>query len=450
MKKHVPAMAALLIGASLLSACGNDNSNAGSNQTGADAGGNADNNQEVTIQYWHTQTEEDRVKQLKALISKFESENKGVHVEQIPIAEEDFPTKISAALAANKLPAIIEGGIDAMQLLGSQEVSDTATSEAVINELGKDDFYTGALASLKNPDGEGYLGVPISGWVQGIWYNKKIFAEKGLQPPTTWENILKAAQTLNAADKKQYGIVIGKAKDDFTEQTFSQFALSNDAKIFDQNGDPAFTSDQMKEALTYYKDLSKFTPPGATTWRDAHDLYLSGSVPMMMYSTYIMPDLSKNAELAKNTGFAIPEHKNKATFGQITGLAITNTIDKSETEAAKKFVSFLMQKENNINYLHIAPGGANPTRKSVASDPTYLENPILKAFGETAALIPAGLENLQRFGFQDNKTYTVMGDISSRFIIPEAVNSITEHDGDVNEAADKAEASMKETVAQSK
>ncbi len=431
MKKFAVLGIILALSLSVLTACGSEKT---------------DDNGQLTIQYWHTQTEEERVAVLKELIKDFEAKNPGIKVEQVPVPEEDFSSKIPAALGANRLPAIVEGGISHMLFLGSEEASDTVMHEEIINQLGRDDFFSGALKTMKKPNGKGYYGVPVSGWVQGIWYNKALFKEKGLEPPDTWESILKAARAFHDPKHKRYGIVIGTAKDDFTEQTFSQFALSNQANVFDKKGKVRFNTPEMVEALRYYKELSKYTPPGAESWREAREMYLSGRAPMVMYSTYIMGDLAGNSKLIKETGFAILEHKSKAAFGEITALSIANTISKREREAAKKFVLFLMQKENYIKYLHMSPGGSNPTRKSIANDPEYLDNEVLKKYGKTAVSIATGLETLQRFGFQDGKVYPQMGDISAQFIIGEAVYNMTEHNRDPKAVANTAQQKMKETA----
>jgi multiple sugar transport system substrate-binding protein len=434
MKRKLSLFSVIVLSLSVLGAC--------SSQSKTEQAGGSEEGKEVTIQYWHTQTEQERVDQIKALIEDFEAKNEGIHVEQVPVPEEDFPSKISAALGANQLPAIIEGGIDHMFFLGTQGVADTNTHESIIQEIGEEDFYDGAIKTMKNPEGQGYYGIPISGWVQGIWYNDKLFKEKGLEPPTTWENILKAAKAFHDPKNKKYGIVIGTAKDDFTEQTFSQFALSNNAVIFDKNGKVHFNSPEMVQTLEYYKKLAEYTPPGAESWREAREMYLSGRAPMVMYSTYIMGDLAQNKELAKVTKFVVPENKQQATFGQITSLAIMNTVSEKEKEAAKKFVLFLMQKENNIKYLHMSPGGSNPTRKSITKDPAYMENDVLKAYGKTVVDIASSLETLQRFGFQDGVVYPQMGDISAQLIIGEAIYNMTEHGVSPKEAAKAAQEKM--------
>ncbi|MBM7553380.1 ABC transporter substrate-binding protein [Thalassobacillus pellis] len=401
----------------------------------------------VAIEYWHMQVEEERVNVIEELIADFEEKNPDIDVKQVPIAEGDFPTKISASLGAGQMPALLEVGVDQALMLGQENVLSTELHTKIIKDIGKDDFYDGALNFTRAPGENGYYGVPMYGWVQGIWYRKDLFKEKGLEPPTNWENILKAAKAFHDPDNDKYGIVVGTNEDDFAEQTFSQYAISNKARVFGKEGKINFNSNEMVEALDYYKQLSQFTPPGAESWREARELYLSERAPMVMYSSYLMSDLVSN-DMADVTGFAIPEKKQPATFGQITSLAIPNTVSDEEKAASEKFLRFLMEDENYIKYLHMSPGGANPTLKSIAESEKYLSNETLKAYGEGAADIAAGLESLKRFGFQENTVYPEMGDISSKHIIGKAIFNMTVQDQSPKEVAEKAQESMKKTVNQ--
>jgi multiple sugar transport system substrate-binding protein len=106
----------------------------------------------------------------------------------------------------------------------------------------------------------------------------------------------------------------------------------------------------------------------------------------------------------------------------------------------------MLEKENYIPFLHMSAGGSNPVRKSIAKDPAYLDHEVLKSFGEVAGEIPNGLENLQRFGFQDGKMYPQMGDISAQFIISEAIYNMTEHGTSAGDAAKTAQSKMEKAV----
>lgn len=400
---------------------------------------------EVNIQYWHMQVEEDRVAVIDDLISDFEKENPGITVDQVAIQEDDFSTKISASLGAQQMPALLEVVVDQSLFLGKEGVLATELHKEIISNIGEDQYFDGPLNITKSPNDDGYYGVPVSGWVQGIWYRKDLFEEKGLEAPTTWENILAAAKAFHDPDNKQYGMVIGTSEDEFAEQTFSQFALSNNSNVFDPNGDVTFNTDGMIEALDYYKNLAQYTPPGAESWREARDLYISENTPMVMYSSYLMSDLVAEG-LADKTGFTLPEKKQPASFGEVTSLAISNTVSEEKQKAAKKFIEFVMKKENYINYLHMSPGGSNPTIASIAEDPKYLENEVLKAYGDEATKIASGLNNLQRFGFTEGVLYPEMGDISAKVIIGKGIFDMTVEDKTPKEVAEQAQTSMEDTV----
>ena len=77
-----------------------------------------------------------------------------------------------------------------------------------------------------------YIAAPISGWVQGIWYDKEKLSEAGFSEPENWDDILKIAQHFTDKENKQYGIAMPTAEGTMSEQAFSQFALSNGANVF--------------------------------------------------------------------------------------------------------------------------------------------------------------------------------------------------------------------------
>ena len=53
-------------------------------------------------------------------------------------------------------------------------------------------------------------------------------------PPKTYDDLLKAAQTLNAEDRDDSGITLATAPgDSFTQQTFEDLALANGCQLVD-------------------------------------------------------------------------------------------------------------------------------------------------------------------------------------------------------------------------
>ncbi|MBM7557027.1 ABC transporter substrate-binding protein [Halanaerobacter jeridensis] len=407
--------------------------------------GDDDEDEPTKITYWTTQVESSRLEVIKGLAKKF-TEETGIEVKVVPVEENDFSTKLSAAQAGNKLPQVMEMGVQKILRLGNAGLLDIEAAGDVINSYGRDDFYQGPLEMTQVANGDGNYAVPFHGWVQGIWYREDWFEEAGLEAPTNWENILKAAKHFHKPDQKQYGIIFGTKKDAYARQTFTQFALSNDARVFNEEGELVYNSPEMLETYKYLKDLANYTQPGPETWRDGRNLFLNDQVAMMFYSTYIMSDLV-GENMVEKTGFASKmEHSSAATFGQVVGLSITSTNSDAKEEAAKKFVKFLHDKKNYIEFLHMAPGGMNPVRKSIAQSKEYKDNKTISVYGDKATEIASGLDNIGKFGFVGGKVFPKMGDIGARYVIGDSINQMTERDWEAQKALDYATNKMKEIV----
>ncbi|SFL53672.1 ABC transporter substrate-binding protein [Halanaerobium salsuginis] len=412
----------------------------------------------TTVEYWTTQTEEDRVEVINNLIDRFEAENPNYEINLVTVQENDIPTKLVAGMAAGRLPEIVEMGAEVILKMGAEGMISKADVNTVIDKIGSNDFFKGSLKMLASPD-SGYYGVPFHGWVQGIWYREDLFKEKGLKPPTNWNNIIKAAETFNNPAEQKYGIVIGTNKDAYTRQTFTQYALANNARIFSEDGKIIFNSPAMIETLDFYNRLAQFTPPGPNGWRDARDLYLAGRVPMMMYSTYIMDDIGLEAtayqgekgsivaNLVDKTAFANKmTQKSDSVFGQIMGLTFIKGNKDDQMEGARLFAEFLLSGDNYIDFLHMAPGGMNPVRSSIAENSHYLDNNVLEVWGEKAGEIAGGLDSIGKFGYVAGKVFPEIGNITSQFIVGQTIMKMTENGWTAEKAAEWGQKEMEEAI----
>lgn len=81
-----------------------------------------------------------------------------------------------------------------------------------------------------------------------------------------------------------------------TEQSFSQFALSNQANVFNAEGKITLDTPEMMQALTYYRNLAANTMPGSNDIMEVKDAFMNGTAPMAIYSTYILPAVIKEGD----------------------------------------------------------------------------------------------------------------------------------------------------------
>jgi len=155
--------------------------------------------------------------------------------------------------------------------MDQDQLIDKNAVERAINNSGKNNYYEGALNLVKTEDGKNYTGLPISGWVQGIWYNKEMLASKGFDEPKNWNEVMEIAKAFTDGKHKKYGIALPTAESNISEQSFSQFALSNGANILNAKGDLNLNSTKMKESLAYYKKLAHYTMPGSNDTTEIKD-----------------------------------------------------------------------------------------------------------------------------------------------------------------------------------
>lgn len=414
-----------------LAACG---SNKSSNSSG-----------KVTIEFMHSQVEQPRVQVVKKLIAKFEKQNPNITVKQVPVEEDSYNTKVVTLAHASKLPAVLEVGQDYAKVMDKDQLIDRDAVTKIINKVGKNNYYSGALKLMGTEDGKSYTGVPVSGWVQGIWYDKKALAQKGFSAPKSWDDVLTIAKAFTDKAHKKYGIALPTVEGGFSEQAFSQFALSNNANVLDSKGNLTINTPAMKEALTYYQKLSQYTMPGSNDVTEVKDAFMNKTAPMAIYSTYILPDVFTSGQ-AKNIGFAIPQEKSKAVYGTVSAFTISAGLDDAQKAAAEKFVTFMSQPENITDWVLMSPGGAVPVSKSVAENKKYQANEVVNAFGDLSTQIAASYNDIQVFGLVDGKNFLKMGDITASNAIPKMVNSVTVGNENVDSALKDAQSSVENVL----
>ena len=181
--------------------------------------------------------------------------------------------------------------------------------------------------------------------------------------------------------------------------------------------------------------------PGSTEVADVNDAFVGKNAPMAMYSTYILGNVEE-AGFAEDLELVLPNKKSEAAYGCITVLGISAGADAEKTEAAKKFVSFMLEDENNVNWLNMAPGGIQPVLKSVDEMPEYTDLEERQAFVHLNDSIANAVDNLQLFGVVDGKNFTEMGDVTNTGAISKMINNVVVQNADVDTELETAQTSV--------
>ena len=138
----------------------------------------------------------------QAVLDGFKEKYPDVSVTYQP-AGEDLPTILATGveggnppdLATLSSPGVIKSFVDK----GALSPIDFATEDLAEN-------YSESFVDLTTFDGKTY-GVVFKGANKStVWYNTKAFEDAGVEPPTTWDELLEAGETLKASGVTPYSI----------------------------------------------------------------------------------------------------------------------------------------------------------------------------------------------------------------------------------------------------
>jgi len=348
---------------------------------------------QVTLKIFSPENREEDLNAMNRLIDQFEAKYPNVKVEYRLSTWEEYFTKIQVYTMAGTLPDIIyswapaTGGLYLQNLLLS--LND------VWEAIGKENVPKGIQREVRAADGT-YFAVPLYGYLHGLYYRADWFNKKGLEPPQTMEEFLRAAEIFTEED--HYGVILyNRGLDAYYVMDFMR---SNGAEPIAADGSVAINSPETIEVLDMIKKINdnQWTPEGWTAWNmdDAKLPFLSGKGAMKLDSTSFINTIYRDApQLVDKLGI-VPVPAGKGKFRGWAGnaqWAITKT--SKYPEVAKNFLKFFFQPKIYKEYMQTTVLGFIPLYRPVAEDPSFLKT---KRIRPVARLYKGGIEAGMRGG----------------------------------------------------
>jgi multiple sugar transport system substrate-binding protein len=428
---------------------------------GGDDDSDGDGGDSITV--WIQEDLPDRVAATQEIVDAFEAES-GVTVDLVPVAEDQFDQLLTSSAAAGDLPDVI-GGISLPQTrtLSSNELTDTEAVAEVIDSLDESTFAEPALELTR--DGDTQLAVPSESWIQVLLYRSDLFEQAGLEPPTSYDAMLAAAQELDGGNMAGF-VGANTPGDAFTEQTFEHVALGNDCQLVDEEGEIQLDSEECVESFDFYGDLvGNYSVSGTQDVDTTRATYFAGQSAMLIWSTFVLDELAGLRDdalptcrecrndptfLAENTGVVTsiegPSGTEPAVFGEITSWVVTAD---SATDPAKEFIEYMFN-DGYEPWIAIAPEGKVPVRQGTADEPTRFADawatmdvgvdrkaPLSDFYDqEVLDALADGVNNLGRWALPQGQG-DLLGALQGEQPVATAVNEVTTG-GDAQEAAEQA------------
>lgn len=373
------AMASLLL---LTTACSGGNSNSGAVEGGKE---------EVTITFRSSGSEDTLTKYFQSgLIDEFESENPDIKINIAPVlaSEGDYTSKIVLQMKSpDTAPDIVAEDTSIIKsdaAAGYLEPLDTQVA-------GWSDWQNKFIENLKSgvtgEDGKIY-GVPATSDTRGIWYNKELLAEAGIQvpfQPASWEEVLETARIIK--DKLPgvipLNMIVGKSSGEgVTMQTLEMLLYgTNDTLYNDETKKWVVSSTGLLDSFKFINQVFNVDKTGPTMQVALNgqagsiafqQLFPQGKLAMAVDGSWAGSAWFENGaapieNVADKMGFAPFPTQNGQEPGAITmsgGWAWSIPAQSQHKEAAWKFIEFLMNQENATARV-VAEGNLSPRNDSV-------------------------------------------------------------------------------------
>ena len=330
MKKWLVTATAAVATAALLAGCSSSNT-----------AGTADD-KDVTLTYgvW---SQDDT---MQALIDAFEKENPTIKVDLQVSPFQDYWTKLQVEASGGTAPDAFWMLGDRFQLYASNDQLlnlDDAIKDADVDMS----VYPKPLVDLFNYDGHQF-GLPKDFDTIGLWYNKAIFAEAGVEVPTddwTWDDLTTAAQSISdaLADSGIYGVAAGM---DGQTTYYNPIFQAGGEVIAGDGTESGYDSDASREGLTFWSDLIESgASPSMEQLTDtpADQWFTSGKLAMYYGGSWARAAIG-SSDVKDDVDVApLPAGKEKATV--IHGVANVVAANSKNKQAAQALQVYLASKE---------------------------------------------------------------------------------------------------------
>lgn len=246
-----------------------------------------------------------------------------------------------------------------------------------------DSAWEGSRVSSDAP----IFGVPLMSLPGILYYRADWFEELGLEPPTTREAFLEAAQAITEEIDGAYGFGMRGARGG-TGMMLTFVLPAVDNQWFDSQGRSTFRQPEAIEAAQWYVDLFRehnVTPPSAPSdgFSEIMEGFRSGLTGMLIH--HQMSAAGHVEELGEGAVSAVrvPEVNGTrwAEFGMHHYVVTTSS---DYPDAAFEFASWMAEPEQAAYYGHYV--GAVPVVEDVAEvDPYFEENEFAAISARSAA-----------------------------------------------------------------
>ena len=337
--------------------------------------------QNVEIEYWQY-TFETRVRAMDELIQKFQAANPTIKVKHVHFPYADYRTKVSAAMAANQGPDVVQLFYGWLNDFTAAKILQPLPADAFPAAKVDAEFFPMVQTMKRNG---AYMALPTAVRSLSVFYNTRLMEEAGLDPknpPKTLDEMLAAAQKMTKKDGAGNIIQVGIGADmgaqdqhwwrEVLVRQFGGTPYSADNKTV------TYTSEAGIKAWTFYTDLFTKGVSARGFMDEPQAAFRAGKVGVMVDGNFRIGALERTRGLSWIVT-PMPTHNGiKSNYGSYWVNGITAQAQGEKLKAAAKFLEFVTT--NDAMQLWLKVTGELPARVAAANTDANLKDPVYGPF----------------------------------------------------------------------
>ena len=298
---------------------------------------------------------------------------------------EAFKSMIHKTLAGGNPPELFTywAGAKTQDLVDQDKLEpiDDVWREASLDSR----FSPVVISTASTYNGRKYL-LPIGQHVAVFFYNSKVFAQAGLRPPASWDELAAAAEKLKAQGVTPFAL---GARERWPAQFWFDYLLLRTAgpeyRDWLMQGKAAYTDRQVKKVFALWADLLKkgYFNKSANDldWAEATQLVCSGEAAATLMGTWAIQFLTgEGCGLKEEDGFdffpfpSIDPDIPKVAVGPVDGIVLAKA--SVNRELARKVLTFFAEPESQKS-MSAGSGGFAPSLQVGSESYSPLKRRIL-------------------------------------------------------------------------
>jgi multiple sugar transport system substrate-binding protein len=286
----------------------------------------------------------------------------------------DYANKLTTQIAGGQVPDLIHVAIEGTRLVVSKglldPLDDYIAADADMQALLANEMAQ-PLKDAFTVDGKLYQ-IPVEWNNMVIFYNTKLFADAGLQPPVpewTWDDFLNAAKALTkgSGGDKVYGFGVPF----YTFGLVPWFLTNSTYPLTDDWSDSNLNDPKVLETVTFIHDLIRVHEVAPSVeGTDNAQLFPAGKLAMTGFGRWPLPGFIA----ADFKDFDIQYWPRKTAATSIHGIGGWGISPKSENkDLAWELIKEFTNKQVNDDF--VKAGASIPALRSSAESPEFLAFP---------------------------------------------------------------------------